>query len=230
MKKACLLLALVITTCLAFAQKNKYQLSPDEFEKIITEPGNLLDVRSASEYRNGHIANSLQADWNNKLEFGERIQYLDRKEPVYVYCAVGGRSAAAAKLLRNSGFKHVYELTGGIMGWQTANKPVERSVAVKQYTMEDYNALLTGSDPILVDFSAVWCPPCKKMEPVLQELQKSHTHKLKIVTVDASVHTDIMKELQVTTIPTFIVYKQGKETWRGQGIQTKKDLEKAIAQ
>ncbi len=227
MKRSGLLWSLLLMVLSVTAQE-KPQLSADEFEKYTTASGNLLDVRTATEYRTVHIAHSMQADWNNKQEFTDRVQYLDKTKPLYVYCAAGIRSAAAAKWLRSNGFTQVYELTGGIVNWQQAGKPVEKEASVQQYTTDTYNALLTGKDPVLIDFGAPWCPPCKKMEPVLQQLQQEHPHNVKVITVDAGIHTDIMKQLQVTTLPTFILYKQGKEVWRSQGIISKETLTKAI--
>src|ERR1700710_591440 len=97
--KIILLAALVSVSQLLFAQATS--LSPDEFEKGLSAPQiQLLDVRTAGEYQNAHIKNSLQADWVNFDQFKDRVQYLDKNKPVMVYCASGGRSSKAAEWLR----------------------------------------------------------------------------------------------------------------------------------
>jgi rhodanese-related sulfurtransferase len=94
----------------------------------------VLDVRKATEFKNGHLKNALQADWTNKQQFFERIKYVDKDRPVYIYCLAGGRSAAAAAWMRENGFTKVVELSGGINAWKNAGKPVEGNTNVKQMT------------------------------------------------------------------------------------------------
>src|SRR5438067_2118132 len=98
------LLALVVSTllsCYGFSQ----QLATAEFEQgIAGKSVQVLDVRTADEFRQGHIAHSLQADWGNQVEFNKRAQHLDKTKPVYVYCASGGRSKPAADWFRSNGF------------------------------------------------------------------------------------------------------------------------------
>ena len=67
---------------------------------------------------------------------------------------------------------------------------------------------------VLVDFGAEWCPPCKKMEPVLNQFMKQNATKLTLVKMDGGVETELMKTLNVDALPTFILYKNGKEVKR----------------
>ncbi len=71
---------------------------------------------------------------------------------------------------------------------------------------------------VLVDFNAVWCPPCKKMAPGLDSLVSTHGSQFVLVKIDGGNQTDICKELKVYKFPTFIIYKKGKEVWRKQGL------------
>ena len=184
----------------------------------------LLDVRTAGEYQTGHIKNALQADWTQNKQFVDRIQYVDKDKPVYIYCLVGGRSAAAADWMRKNGFKNVVELTGGINAWKNASKPLEGKSNETQLTVEQYWASIPKDKTTLVDFGATWCPPCVKMNPVLDELQNNKELNFLLVKVDAGIHTDVMKALNVEPIPVFIVYKEGKEVWRKQGVVSKEEL------
>jgi rhodanese-related sulfurtransferase len=206
------------------AQKN-YQLDATSFSSGIERPGiQLLDVRTAEEYKNGHIKNSLQANWNDNNEFQSRTGHLDKNRPVYVYCLAGGRSAAAAKWLRTEGFHEVFELKTGMNGWRQAGLPVESNANVASMTLADYEKLVKGQLTVLVDFGASWCPPCKKMEPILAELQKEAGSRFTLVKVDGGTDVEVLKALKVEALPCFLIYKNGTLTWRHQGIASKEEL------
>ncbi len=229
MKKQSIILCLVLP---AFVSLNaiSQQLTPADFEKgIAGKTSQLLDVRTAGEYKSGHIAHSLQADWNNQDQFKSRAAHLDKSKPVYVYCASGGRSRSAARWLRTNGYSQVYELTGGFIKWKGDGKPVEGMPDAKPMTTEAFNTAITGAGIVLVDCGAEWCAPCRKMEPVLQSLQKDLAGKYKLVKIDASVDTELMKEIKASELPTFILYKNGKEVWRKTGVVALEELKAQIS-
>ena len=216
---------IVLTLACKSQPDTAQRVNPATFEKAIhSESVQVLDVRTAGEFYSGHIKNSLLADWNDKIQFNNRIQYVDKDRPVYIYCLVGGRSAAAAEWMRKNGYNNVVELQGGINAWKRENKPLEGKSEEKQMTQEEYQAKIPKDKITLVDFGASWCPPCVKMEPVLDKLQKDTILHFQIIKVDAGVHTDLMKALGIDPIPVFIVYKNGKETWRKEGIVTREEL------
>lgn len=218
----CVLLSAVIISCTA---QTKTNLSADEFEKAITADSvQLLDVRTPAEYAGGHIKNTLLANWNDAKEFERRISFIDKNKPVYVYCLAGGRSAAAAAKMRKEGFKNVYELTGGINAWKAANKNLDGVTAAKQMTIEEFNGAITSSKTVLVDFGAEWCPPCKTMEPVLQSLQKNNPGKFTLVKVDGGKDEAVLKAYNVTALPVFIIFKDGKQVWRKDGVVAEKEI------
>ncbi len=196
-------------------------LAAPEFQQRVTEKNvQVLDVRTASEYKSGHIKNALLADWNNPTQFKDRVRYIDKNQPVYVYCLSGARSAAAAEWLHANGYASVIQLQGGIHAWKARSLPLENAGFIQQMSMAEYHALITGKGLILVDFGAEWCPPCRQMEPVLASLQQEMPDKFKLVKVDGGVHSDVMNELKVESLPVFILYKDGKEVWRQQGVAT----------
>ena len=84
--------------------------------------------------------------------------------------------------------------------------------------------VLKSNLPVLIDVTAEWCPPCRKMEPVLKDLQGELKDKFKLVKVDGGVNSNVMQQQHVAALPTFIVYKNGKEVWRKQGIVEKSEL------
>lgn len=201
-------------------------LTADEFEKEITSKENIqiLDVRTPDEFFSGHIKNAMLADWNNKEEFNRRIAFVDKAKPVYVYCLGGGRSAAAAAKMRKMGYENVFELKGGTNAWRAANKPLEGNKSEKQMSIEDFNAGIAGSKAVLVDFGAEWCPPCKTMEPVLKSLGDNNKGKFTLLKVDGGRDQDILKEYKVTALPVFIIFKDGKQVWRRDGVVTEKEI------
>lgn len=96
-----------------------------EFEKQMAGNGLLLDVRTNQEYAEGHLKGSKQIDFY-RPDFKTQLEALDKETPVYIYCRSGGRSGNAAKMMKDMGFKEVYNLEGGIGAWQRAGKPLEK--------------------------------------------------------------------------------------------------------
>lgn len=201
------------------------QMDPSAFEKGMTAPDvQILDVRTAAEFKTGHIKNALQADWTQQQQFLDRIQYVDKDKPVFIYCLAGGRSAAAADWMRKNGYKQVVELTGGINHWKRDGKPVEGASTEPQLSLEQYMASIPKDKITLVDVGATWCPPCIKMQPVVEEVEKKMGKNKVLLKIDAGIHTELLKALNIDPIPVFIVYKAGKEVWRKQGIVSKEEL------
>lgn len=228
MKYATILLAgIILFSCNAPAQNQN--VNAEKFQQHAAEPGvQILDVRTTGEYQNGHIKKALQADWLQQDQFKDRIQYLDKTKPVLVYCASGGRSSKAAEWLAQNGFQHIENLEGGFTQWKLENKPVEGMENVVQLTAAEYEKYTKADATVLVDFGAEWCPPCKLMAPVIDAVENELKNKFKLVKVDGGVNTEIMKQLNVAALPTFIVYKNGKEVWRKQGVTEKAELIKQL--
>ena len=217
-------LIMTLISCGSNAQKNKVA-SADEFEKAIASKNiQLLDVRTSDEYKAGHLKNSLQANWLNKAEFEDRTSHLDKSKPIFIYCLSGGRSAAAAAYLSEKGYD-VTNLTGGITAWKQGTKPVEGvDPNTPQTTQASYEGQLKSSNLVLVDFGAEWCPPCKKMEPIIADFMKKESNKVTLIKMDGGLETELMKSLKVEALPTFILYKNGVEVKRKQGLVSMEEL------
>lgn len=213
----------------SYAAQTSTSLTADEFEKAVNkETVQILDVRTPAEYASGHIKNTLLANWNDEKEFSRRIGFVDKNKPVYVYCLAGGRSAAAAEKMRAMGFEKVYELRGGINAWKAANKTLEGQANAQQMTAAAFDNAINSSKIVLVDFGAVWCPPCKKMEPVLKSLQTNNPGKFTLVKVDGGNDLDLMKQYAVRALPVFIIFKDGRQVWRKDGVATEKEIANAL--
>ena len=225
------------TTILSCAQNNQTNqdnpkieltINTAAFSKAIAQTdAQILDVRTAGEYQSGHIANALQANWLDPKEFKNRTQYLDKTKTIYVYCQSGGRSASAQTALIQAGF-NVVNLEGGISNWRMQEMPVEGAGDKAQMRVEDLGKLIQSNEYVLVDIGALWCPPCRKMQPVVDGLKQAPPKPFYFLAVDGGQDMDVMKSLKVDDLPTFILYKKGEEVWRKVGVTPKEDFVKAF--
>lgn len=228
------LLIFFLSSCsVGQSQKANMQLNVNEFsEKIKALPTALiLDVRTADEFSKGHLENAINIDWYS-AEFKNRISVFDKTKPVMVYCLSGGRSAEAANVLRNEGFKEVYEMNGGIMKWRAANLPLTTQDANKptqeELTQEQF-ATITGSyTMVLVDFYADWCAPCKQMKPYLDEINETMKDKVKVVRINADDNQQLCKDLKIDALPVLHLYKNNKLVWSNVGFIGKEDVLKKL--
>jgi rhodanese-related sulfurtransferase len=203
-------------------------MNAQQFQSAIQKPSiQILDVRTAGEYQGGHIKNALQANWNDSKEFESRTQHLDKNATVYVYCQAGGRSAAAQAYLTEKGFK-VVNLEGGMSNWKMNGLPVEGNNNAVQMSIADFDKVVAENKLVLVDIGATWCPPCRKMQPVIDKVKSQFANKLYFLAVDGGIDMDVMKHLQFETLPTFIIFKNGKEVWRKTGIVEEHEFVKIL--
>lgn len=116
-----------MTSCSSASAADGYtDMNVAQFDSYIKEPGvQLVDVRTAQEYAEGHIAGAINIDYYDRNFVGECEAQLDKAKPVAVYCRSGHRSGLAAKALAKAGFK-VTNLEGGIMAWNRAGMPTTR--------------------------------------------------------------------------------------------------------
>lgn len=219
-------LSIVISLLISASCNSQTSTNVDiaNFEQAIVKVNTqLLDVRTPAEYQSGHLKNALLADWNDNAEFKKRTSALDKNKPIYTYCLSGVRSAAATQWLIAQGFT-AYNLTGGINAWKKANKPVEQANAVRQISLAEYQAMIPNNKTVLVDISAIWCPPCKVMAPIVDALATANPTKMVLVKVDGGEQTELCKALNINAFPTLIIYKQGKVVWQKEGLVSAKDI------
>lgn len=207
-------------------QPSGSKLAPEVFyDKLKNSQAAVIDVRTAEEFANGYIANAVNIDYNSK-DFQRKIDQLDKSRAYYLYCLSGGRSNSALDYMMSHGFTKVYELKGGILKWkyplvQTASTETGMSV-------ETYNKLAGAGDLVVVDFYGPWCGPCKKMEPMFEEISSSYSSKLKVVRINVDKNGELIKTLGIEEIPVIKIFRRGKETWSHTGLIEKSALIDAL--
>lgn len=90
--------------------------------------------------------------------------------------------------------------------------------------------VLNSKIPVLVDFWASWCPPCKMTEPMILELAREYDGKIKIVKLNVDQNPKISSEYQIMGVPTFILFNSGTEVQRRVGAQSKEQLNQMTSQ
>lgn len=121
-----ILTALGLGTSSCARQESVTSVDANHFENAIhANSVQLIDVRSANEYAEGHIAHAANIDALQNDFLAKAQRSLSKKKPAYVYCRSGKRSMMAANKLAKAGYK-VINLRGGIMEWTDAGKPVNR--------------------------------------------------------------------------------------------------------
>ena len=91
--------------------------------------------------------------------------------------------------------------------------------------------LLTNTDkPVLVDFYADWCAPCRAMKPVLEDLKTQMGEEISIFKIDVDQHQMLAERYGIRSIPTLILFKDGKPVWRKSGMASSVELQKAVLQ
>ena len=90
--------------------------------------------------------------------------------------------------------------------------------------METFNDVIMSDKPVLVDFFATWCQPCKMMHPVLEEVKARLGDKIRIIKVDVDKPQEVAAEYQIQSVPTLMLFKNGEMLYRQSGAMSRNEL------
>jgi len=94
----------------------------------------------------------------------------------------------------------------------------------------NFETIINDTKPVIVDFHALWCGPCKVQSPILKELATELGERVKVIKIDVDQNNAISSQYQIQSVPTLIVFKNGKPVWRQSGVVSKGDLYKVLMQ
>jgi len=216
-----------LTSCQSQQSKTIETIDGKRYSDKLSNTKNpqLLDVRTPEEYAVEHLENASNVNWNGD-DFVSKVEKLDKSQPVFVYCKVGGRSSQAADKLAELGFAAIYNLDGGIMKWQ--GKKTSNVSSPKGLTSAEFEKLINSDKKVIINFSAKWCAPCKKMAPYLTKMQEELKGKITLVKLDADENKTLMESMKLNELPVILIYENGKETWRNLGYLSEEDLKLKI--
>ena len=83
--------------------------------------------------------------------------------------------------------------------------------------MEKFNELIQSAKPVLVDFYAEWCGPCQRMKPALLDVAERLGDEVKIILVDIDKEQKLSERFRIQSVPTLMIFKNGKQLWRQSG-------------
>jgi thioredoxin 1 len=95
---------------------------------------------------------------------------------------------------------------------------------------ESFGEIIRGRTPVLVDFTAQWCGPCKMMKPILEQLHQRMGEKVRIIKIDIDQSPAAAQAYNVQSVPTLLLFQEGKQLWRQSGVIQAGQLEKIIEQ
>ncbi|MFH4967180.1 thioredoxin [Gaetbulibacter sp. M240] len=96
--------------------------------------------------------------------------------------------------------------------------------------MGNFNNIINSDTPVLIDFHALWCGPCKVQAPILKEVKHELNEAVKIIKIDVDKNPAIAAKYQVRGVPTMALFKNGKLLWRQSGVLQKNDIIQVIRQ
>ena len=209
------------------------QMGSPELEQILhNENATLIDVRTRGEYANGHIKGAGQLNYY-ALDFRKKLLLLPKDSPLYLYCNTGYRSQRAAEILAENGYHQVYNLEHGIMEWNLQDLPLliepdARPDTENKMEPDEFYALIQSEKPVLIDFYAPWCGPCRQMMPVIDSLEAEYGDSVYIVKINADASKKLVKELKLIGVPYLTIYQKGVKSFAYQVIMSEEKLSSLI--
>ena len=96
--------------------------------------------------------------------------------------------------------------------------------------MSKFSDLISQDKPVLIDFFAEWCGPCKTMSPILKQVKDKLGNDISVIKVDVDKNQSLASRYQVRGVPTLILFKKGKQLWRQSGVLSSDEIINIINQ
>ena len=208
------------------------RLSPKEFRKKLENSTDalLLDIRTPQETAKGYLKGAVFMNFYDS-SFKEQVSTIDRNKPVFVYCAIGGRSWDAAKIMQEMGFKQVYDLKGGIIVWKIKNYDyvkLKNDSARQGMNKMGFEKMIANRPLSFVDFYAPWCGPCKIMVPALNTIEQQMKDSVLVIKINADENLQLMKDYGLKALPYIMVLQRTKILFRQDGFMSEEDMKATI--
>jgi thioredoxin 1 len=94
--------------------------------------------------------------------------------------------------------------------------------------MNSFREIIQSDKPVLVDFFATWCGPCKMMTPILHDVKTAMGDKISIIKIDVDKNPEVSSQFQVQGVPTLILFRKGEVKWRQSGVVQAKQLKEIL--
>jgi thioredoxin 1 len=94
--------------------------------------------------------------------------------------------------------------------------------------MSSFKELTNSNIPVLIDFFATWCGPCQTMMPVLEKLKEDLGEEVRILKIDVDRNKALATKFSIRGVPAFLIFKNGKQVWKGAGVQPLHELKAQI--
>jgi thioredoxin 1 len=96
--------------------------------------------------------------------------------------------------------------------------------------VETFGSIINGDIPVLVDFFAEWCGPCKMMPPILTQVHEKLGDKVRVIKIDVDKNPQLAAQLNVSSVPTLAIFHRGEIKWRQAGVQPAQTLIQLLSQ